>query len=150
VDNKKIQIKKLTGQDTLLFQKLILLFQDVFEMENPVTVKVSYLKHLLNKSGFIVLIITCENKIVGGLTAYELPMYYAECAEVYMYDIAIQPEFQRKGFGSKLLAALKEYCGENKITGFFVEAHEADKHAVAFYSRAGGKAEKVVHFNFEA
>jgi hypothetical protein len=30
----------------------------------------------------------------------------------------------------------------------FVEAHEEDQHAVNFYYKAGGQAEKVVHFNF--
>jgi len=148
MDDKKIQIKKLGNKDLFLFEKLIVMFQDIFEMENRVVAKVSYLENLLLQPGFIALVIMYEDEVVGGLTAYELPMYYAEYSELYIYDIAIKPEFQRKGFGTRLLSALKKYCKENRIKEFFVEVHEEDKHALNFYHSRGGKAEKVVHFNF--
>ena len=51
--------------------------------------------------------------------------------------------------GKKLIETLAEYCKQNNIKTMFVEAHEEDKHAIEFYHSAKGKAEKVVHFNFE-
>jgi aminoglycoside 3-N-acetyltransferase I len=149
MSKKVIHIKKLGNKDLLLFQKLILLFSNVFEMDNNASAKKSYLKSLLSNTAFIALVIFHEDEIVGGLTAYELPLYYAEYSEIYIYDVAIKRQFQRMGFGNKLLSSLKKYCRKNTIKEFFVEAHEEDKHSVSFYHSAGGKAEKVIHFNFE-
>ncbi len=148
MDNKKLQIKKLAEHDLLLFKKLIQLFHKVFEMENALTANEAYLKTLLPKRSFIVYAAVYENEVVGGLTAYELPMYYSEGSELYIYDIAVKSEFQRKGVGKQILLSLKEYCRQNGIKEMFVEAHEEDKHAVDFYHSSGGQAEKVVHFNF--
>ncbi|MEO6167734.1 MAG: GNAT family N-acetyltransferase [Chitinophagales bacterium] len=149
MNNTTLQIKRLDSNDVDLFRELVSLFQEVFEMENRATPNESYLKSLLGKPGFIVLVLICENEIAGGLTAYELPLYYGEYSEVYIYDVAIKPTFQRRGFGKMIIAALKEYCRENRIKQFFVEAHEEDDEAVKFYYSTGGKAEKVVHFNYD-
>jgi aminoglycoside 3-N-acetyltransferase I len=145
---KNFQLKRLGENDLLIFQKLIQLFQKIFEPKNPIIPSESYLKTLLQKSGFVALVILHEDQIVGGLTAYELPMYYGEYSELYLYDIAVASEFQRKGLGKELLLFLKKYCKENNIKEFFVEAHEEDKHAINFYNSNGGKAERVIHFNF--
>ena len=144
----EFQIKRLEKNDVLTLKKLILLFDEVFENETPAAASESYLKTLLEKSEFIAFVAVRGNEVAGGLTAYELPMYYIEQSELYMYDIAVKSDFQRMGLGKKLLAALREYCRQHGIKEMFVEAHEEDKHAVGFYHTAGGHAEKVVHFNF--
>ena len=146
--NEAVQIKRLTTEDILIFKKLIHLFREVFEMKTPGIIKESYLKNLLEKQEFIAYAIIYENEVIGGLTAYELPMYYSGYSEVFIYDIAIQPEFQRKGLGKKLLLTLKEYCRQNGIKEIFVAANEEDKHALNFYKSIGGNAESVVHFNY--
>ncbi len=136
-------------QDVLFFKELVCVFQEVFETENPATPKETYLQSLLDKPGFIVYAVICKNTVIGGLTAYELPMYYGEYAELLIYDIAIKTEYQRKKIGAKLILTLKEYCKYNGIREFFVPANEEDKHALDFYHHTGGIAEKVVHFNYE-
>ncbi|HXA00950.1 MAG TPA: GNAT family N-acetyltransferase [Cytophagaceae bacterium] len=149
-NNKEFQIKRLGVQDVSILKRLLHLFQEIFEMEKPVITNESYLQKLLGKTDFIAYVVICENEIAGGLTAYELPMYYSEYSEVFIYDIAISPEFQRKGLGRKLLSTLKEYCRQNGIREIFVAANEEDAHAVNFYKSTGGRAERVVHFNYEA
>jgi aminoglycoside 3-N-acetyltransferase I len=146
--NTEFHIHRLGPNDLTLFKKLIALFHKVFETENPATADESHLKSLLAKPEFIVFVALHENEVVGGLTACELQMYASNHSEAYIYDIAIQPEFQRKGCGKKLLSAFSDYCQQNGIKEFFVEAHESDEHAVNFYRSSGGKPEKVVHFNF--
>jgi aminoglycoside 3-N-acetyltransferase I len=141
-------VKRLEKKDLIFFQKLIALFREVFEMKQPIHVEGSYLTQLLENPDFIVYAIFFKNEIVGGLTAYELSSYYAESAEVFIYDIAIKPAFQRKGLGRQLLLSLKEYCAQKNIKIMFVEANEEDEHAVDFYHSTGGKAEKVIHFNY--
>ena len=103
---------------------------------------------MLNKNEFICFIALLDDDVVGGLTAYELPLYYSSKSEVYNYDLAVKSTFQKTGVGTKLIETLSAYCKQNGIIGMFVEANEEDKHAIAFYHKTGGMAENVVHFNF--
>ena len=146
---EKFEIKHLGKQDVVIFQKLIKVLEEVFEMKNQEIAKASYLKTMLGKPEFIAFAIIHNNEVIGGLTAHELQMYYSEYSEMFIYDIAIKPEFQRNGLGKKLMAALEKYCRQNDIKVMFVVANEEDKLAVNFYNASGAKAEKVVHYNYE-
>jgi aminoglycoside 3-N-acetyltransferase I len=148
LNTKKIQIKRLRTKDILVFQKLIQLFKEVFEMKGKTNTTKIHLKKLLGNSHFIAYVIIYENKIVGGLTAYELQKYYSEESEIFIYDIAIKQKFQRKGLGKQLLFTLREYCAANKIKEMFVAANEEDEHALDFYHSSGATPEKVVCFNY--
>jgi len=75
-------------------------------------------------------------------------MYNSDSAELFIYDIAVRPEFQRKGVGKRLMLAAQAFCTQNGIKQMFVDANEADTHALDFYSSLGGRAEKVVQFTF--
>ena len=131
------------------FRELIALFAEVFE--EPVEKEPGdyYLARLLGNKDFVAIAAMDGDRVLGGLTAYVMHLYNGEYAEAYIYDIAVKNDYQRKGIGRMLIDALAEYCRENKIKLMFVEAHEEDTNAVEFYHKAGGKAEKVVHFNFE-
>jgi aminoglycoside 3-N-acetyltransferase I len=146
--DKTIQIRRLGQHDSRVFCKLIQLFQEVFETGSPLKADEIYLKQLLAKPDFIVYVILIEDKIAGGLTAYELANYYAVGAEVFIYDIAVKPAFQRKGLGKQLLSALKKHCEQNRINIMFVAANEEDQHALDFYRSSNGREEKVIHFNY--
>ncbi len=146
--DSEFQIKRLTTNDVFVFEELIKLFQVVFEMKNLQNIKPESLNELLAKPDFVAYAAIIGNKVIAGLTAYELQMYYGTYKELFIYDIAVDPAFQRVGIGQKLIASLKEYCKQNNIKEMFVEAHEEDKEAINFYNGSGGQAEKVVHFNF--
>src|SRR6187551_2454177 len=104
--NENIEIRRLGKQDINVFQELLQLFHDVFEMEETITSDASYLATLLEKEEFIVYVALSGNEVVGGLTAYELPMYYSKGSEAFIYDIAVSEKFQRKGVGKKLIDGL--------------------------------------------
>jgi ribosomal protein S18 acetylase RimI-like enzyme len=59
--------------------------------------------------------------VLGGPAAYELVNYYSEGAKIFIYHIAVKPEFQRHGAGKKLITSVKEYCRENGIREFLPE-----------------------------
>jgi aminoglycoside 3-N-acetyltransferase I len=146
---KPIEIKQLTKEDLSTFKLLIDLFNMVFE-EEPVNGENGNLTKLLGSKNFIAIAAVSENEVLGGLTAFELPMYYSEYSEIFLYDLAVKPEYQRMGIGKRLIHGLKEYCIKNGIKEFFVMAHEEDEHAIEFYRATGGKSEKVVNFLYEA
>jgi len=144
-----IEIKHLTKEDLSKFTSLIHLFNMVFEEESKIGSEANSLK-LLNSKYFIALVALAENEVVGGLTAYELPMYYSNSSEIFLYDLAVKPQYQRMGIGKRLLQSLKEYCIKNGIKEFFVMAHEEDEHAIEFYRSTGGDSENVVNFLYKA
>ncbi len=149
-DPKKLEVRKLTQEDGSAFNSLVHLFNMVFEEdENAIGTEANLLR-LLSNDHFVAMAAFYENEIAGGLTAYELPMYYSDHSEIFLYDLAVKAEYQRMGVGKRLIHALKEYCIRNGINEFFVLAHEEDEHALEFYRSTGGKSEKVINFIYEA
>jgi len=144
-----LKIKRLTESDLPIFKMLINLFNTVFQEDQPTIGSDANLSKRLGDHHFIALVALYENEVVGGLTAYELPMYYADSSEIFLYDLAVKPAYQRMGVGKQLIQNLKEYCSRNGIKEFFVMAHEEDEHAIEFYRATGGKSEKVVNFLYE-
>ena len=146
---KPFEIKQLTKEDLSTFNSLIDLFNLVFEEEPKIRTEAHSLK-LLDSKNFIAIVALADNEVLGGLTAYELPMVYSDYSEIFLYDLAVKAEYQRMGIGKRLIQSLKEYCAKNGIKEFFVLAHEEDEHAIEFYRATGGKSEKVVNFLYEA
>lgn len=144
-----IKIKRLGIADAIVAQKLFLTLQEVFGIKEPTTAEEAYVLQLLSNPAFICMAAINNDKVVGGLTAYELPMYHASYSECYIYDIGIKTTFQRMGIGRQLIAALKEHCNVNNIKTIFVEAQEEDAHAIEFYRSTGANEEQVHHFNYE-
>jgi len=142
------QIKRLTKEHLADFHALVNVFNMVFEAESKIGSETHLLK-LLSSKNFIALAALTENEVVGGLTAYELPMYYSDSSEIFVYDLAVNPEYQRMGIGKRLIRSLKSHCIKHGIKEFFVMAHEEDKHAIEFYRATGGKSEKVVNFLYK-
>jgi aminoglycoside 3-N-acetyltransferase I len=144
----RIEIQKLSNQNLDAFIELICIFENVFEMKNFIQPDKKHLQELLNKEDFFVFVAVSEGKIVGGLMAYSLMQYYSESSLVYIYDLAIKKEFQRKGIGRKLISGITDYCKEFGVEEVFVQADEADTHALDFYQSTGARSEKVVHFYY--
>jgi ribosomal protein S18 acetylase RimI-like enzyme len=78
-----------------------------------------------------------------------MPSVYYPASEVYIYDLAVESAWQRKGIGRNLIAALKDYCKGLGCKYIFVQADLVDQHAIDFYRSTGGKQEDVVHFDYE-
>lgn len=147
---EKLDVRKLTEEDVAAFHSLVNTFNMVFEEAEPAVSSDTNLLRLLSNDHFVAIAAFDENEVVGGLTAYELPMYYSEHSELFLYDLAVKPEYQRMGIGKSLIRRLKEYCITKGIDVFFVLAHEEDGHAIEFYHSTGGRSEKVINFLYEA
>lgn len=144
----KVEIKKLSSPDIEIFKELILVFEDVFEMKNFEMPHDNHLRQLLSKNDFYVFVALSNGEVVGGLTAYTLQQYYSERPLVYVYDLAVKTDMQRKGIGTKLMAEIVDYCQKTGVEEVFVQADEIDQYAVDFYRSTGAVGEKVIHFYY--
>ncbi len=142
-------IRRLGSDDVMLAEQLIQLFKTEFELNNLVPAKPSYLKSLLRKHEFICLAAIYKGQVIGGLTAYELPMYYSEYTDLFIYDIAVKHELKRKGIGLKLLDAIKLWGAQNYMREIFVDANREDAHALDFYRAGDGFEQQVMQFTFK-
>ncbi len=89
-------------------------------------------------------------RLVGGLTAHALPMTRAERSEMFIYDVAVRPDYQRQGVGRRLMAAVRDAARERGIDDVFVAADEDDAHALDFYRSLGGSPSMSAIFTFPA
>jgi aminoglycoside 3-N-acetyltransferase I len=145
-NTETLEIKRLIEADLPTFKLLINLFNMVFEENESNIGSEINLSSLLGNNRFIAMVALVENEVAGGLTAYELPMYYSDSSEIFLYDLAVKTDYQRMGIGKRLIQSLKEHCSEHGIKEFFVMAHEEDEHAIEFYRATGGESEQVVNF----
>ncbi len=128
-----IEIERLTHKGIDDFSDLIKVFEIIFEWDNFSLPTKSHLQRLLSNESFLVFVAKKDEKVVGGLTAYILDKYDNEKSSVYIYDIAVLTEQQRKGIGKLLITTLNHYCEKNGFDEVFVQAETEDTQAINFY-----------------
>lgn len=143
-----VEIVKLSAADADKFSRIVDVFAEVFEMDAFVKPPIEYFGKLLAKDSMIVFAALLNDEVIGGLTAFVLPSPYAETAEVYVYDLAVAPVYQRKGVGAMLMRGVREYSASLGAREVFLQADYVDRHAVDFYHKIGGAREDVIHFSF--
>lgn len=143
-----IQIVKLQQADIDKFTELIHVFEHVFEMEDFILPELIHLQYVLNKPDFIAIVAMDGAAVVGGLTAYTVEQYYSHKPLAFIYDIAIKPEYQRKGIGKKLITAVADHCKQNAIEQMFVLAEQDDTQALEFYRSTKASESKVINFDY--
>jgi aminoglycoside 3-N-acetyltransferase I len=119
----------------------------VFEEEHE-PLSDEYVARLLAREELWILAATSGEEIVGGLTAHTLPMTRSESREIFIYDIAVHADHQRRGVGRLLMSHLTRIAGEAGIDDLFVPADDEDAHALEFYRALGGIASPVTFFTF--
>lgn len=143
-----ITVRKLDPQSIGQFIELLHVFEVEFEMNSFNRPSRDYLQRLLDQPDFWVFVALVGDEVVGGLTAYVLPQYYTEKPLVYLYDLAVSAQFQRRGVGRQLLADLTQQGRLAGVDEVFVQADGDDMIALDFYRGTGGNAEPVVHFTY--
>ncbi len=107
-----------------------------------------YLDRLLSREDFWAIAAFEGDDLIGGITAHMLPMTRTDSLEVFIYDIAVRDDQQRKGVGRHLVTALREAAGALGIQEVFVAADNNDAHAIDFYRALGGVPAPVTFFTF--
>lgn len=142
-----MRLKRLKAGDREVAKVLFTVMAEVFE-EGRGELSDGYLDRLLGREDFWAIAAFVDNDIVGGLTAHTLPMTRAEYSEIFIYDIAVRSDHQRKGIGRGLIEELRSQAAGMGIRELFVPADNEDVHALDFYRALGGEAAPVTIFTF--
>ncbi|MBX3241311.1 MAG: GNAT family N-acetyltransferase [Chitinophagaceae bacterium] len=144
------ELSMLDAGDLDPFIELIQVFNRVFETGADKIPPDDYLRSLLAAKQFRVIVAKLDGKVVGGLTIYLLDQYYVARQLAYIYDVAVLPGNQRQGIGKLLIGKAKEYLKAEGVTEMYVQAENADAHALEFYAKTGiKKATSTTSFDYE-
>jgi aminoglycoside 3-N-acetyltransferase I len=105
-----------------------------------------YLGSLIKREDFIPLVAIVEGRVVGGLAAYVLRKFEQERSEIYIYDLAVDEAFRRRGIARGLINKLREIAREIGAYVIFVQADHGDDPAIKLYESLGTR-EDVLHFD---
>lgn len=144
-----VEIQRLTPKDTDCFSELIKVFEKVFEWESLSPPTNTYLQRLLNNKSFLVYVAKTNHSLLGRLTVHLLYRYATEKPSPYICDMAVSPQFQRKGIGKFLIASLNDNCKKNGFSEVFVQAEKDDHQAVNFSRTIPNTCElQATHFTY--
>ena len=108
----------------------------------------AYLRTMLANPHFIALAAFADGRPVGGLAAYVLPKFEQARSEIYLYDLAVDAAFRRRGIALALVRELQAVARAIGAYVVFVQADHGDDPAVALYTRLGTR-EDVMHFDLD-
>jgi aminoglycoside 3-N-acetyltransferase I len=134
-------IKKLGSDDIALAKELFYFFQIDDGIAYPIIPSNEYLHSLLQKDDFHVIIAIVDHTLIGGLTAYELDMYKEEIKEMFLYEIAVEPEQRKRGVAKALIGHLKDISIAKGIKEMYVGTSTDNHAAMKLYRSTGGEAD---------
>ncbi len=144
-----LEIQKLSSKDFELAKLLFLFFQVDNGSENPTKVSNEYMKEMLSRNDFHVLVARSGESILGGLTAYELKKYKNETTEMFLYEIGVEEVHRRKGVAAKLIDGLKQICRQKGISEIFVITEMDNEPAKKLYEKSGGEFEETAIYTYQ-
>lgn len=144
-----MRVARLRGSDRDIARRLFTLMAEVFG-EGCEPLGDAYLDRLLARADFCAVAAFEGDDLLGGLTAHTLPMTRSESAEIFIFDIAVHADHQRRGVGRQLVSQLREEAARAGIETVFVPADNDDEHALDFYRALGGDPAPVTIFTFSA
>ena len=142
-------IRRLNKNDLPLAKALIELWLKDDEVENPKLPPDKYLEKLLHKDDFYIFVAMEGDQVVGGLTAYEIPMFYREENEMFLFEIGVSREYRKQGIATALIKALKTTCLEKGIKIIFLGTSVDNEAALALYKATGGEIEIIPWVTYE-
>ena len=146
-----------TGEGDVLYKRaslqelksLLVVFGNAFEEPDTYQGAVpsdAYLESLLQDETFIPLVAVVEGHVAAGLAAYVLKKFEQERSEIYIYDLAVDENYRRRGIATGLINKLREIAREKGAWVIYVQADHGDDPAIRLYESLGMR-EEVLHFD---
>lgn len=142
-----ITYRRLGRGDDALAQRTFAMMAAVFE-EHREPLPEDYCAALLVRADMWIIAALEGDEPVGGITAHVLPMTRDATSELFIYDLAVRADRQRRGIGRALIGALREAGVAVGIEVAVVPVDNDDEHALEFYRAIGGAPSPVTLFVF--
>ena len=145
----EFHIHRLLARDIATFREMVAMMGEAFGERDTYAAAPpddDYLRALLGGRQFIALAASVGPRVVGGLAAYELRKFEQARSEIYIYDLAVDAAFRRRGIATALIDALKPIARERGAWVIYVQADPPDAPAMALYAKLGAR-EDVCHFD---
>lgn len=143
------EVRLLGAGDVALMRDMLAMFGRAFE-DIPIYTEHQpddgYLRELLDGNTFIAVAAVSEDKLVGGLAAYVLNKFEQARSEIYIYDLAVDEAFRRRGIATAMVSELQKEAASRDAYVIFVQADHGDDPAIALYTKLGVR-EDVLHFD---
>ncbi|MBP3922372.1 MAG: GNAT family N-acetyltransferase [Ruminiclostridium sp.] len=106
----------------------------------------AYLEDYFEAKKFVGFVITEDEKIIGALFAHE--KIWWNNSELYIDEMFISPDVQRKGYGSMLINEVEKYVKEHSLAGLTLCTN---KYAPAphFYRKNGFMDNEFIGFMYK-
>ena len=143
-----MRTRRLTVHDRAQARTLFALLTEVFGEETH-TLSDDYLERLLSQPSFYAVAALEQEEVIGGLTAHAIAMTRSESSELFIYDVAVSPRFQRRGVGRALVATVLSEAAVAGIHQAFVLVDRSDTHALRFYNALKGTSSPVTLYAWE-
>ena len=142
------EVRRLGPGDAASLRQLNSMFARAFDEPQTYVPEPSeaYVRRVLGREQVIALVATAEGEVVGGLVAYVLDKLEQERSEIYVYDLAVDEDFRRRGIATGLLAEVQRIAARPGAWVVFVQADYGDDPAIALYDGLGAR-EEVLHFD---
>ena len=143
------EVRVLRPGDAAAFRRMLAMFGRAFEDMPTYTAKQpddAWLERLLASGTFVAVAAFAGDEVVGGIAAYVLPKFEQPRSEMYIYDLAVDEAWRRKGIATAMIGAVQSVAAERGAWVIFVQADHGDDPAIALYTGLGTR-EDVLHFD---
>ena len=143
------RIQTLSASDIDTMRQMLAMFGEAFGERETYTASQpsdAYLADLLSGRMFIAVAAMSEGQVVGGLAAYFLRKFEQARTEIYIYDLAVDEAFRRRGIATAMIEELKAVARARGAYVIYVQADHGDDAAIALYTKLGVR-EDVLHFD---
>jgi len=147
--NHALSTRALGAFDIVGFRSLLALFGSAFDdRETYLSAQPddNYLRRLLASDTFIAVAAFDGATLIGGIAAYILPKFEQARSELYIYDLAVDAQYRRRGVATALIAELRKLAVDRGVYVIYVQADYGDDAAIALYTKHGTR-EDVMHFD---
>ena len=144
-----LEVRVLGAQDIAAACAMLNMFGREFDDVQTYTAKQPddrYLQRLLESDTFVAIVALDGTRVIGGLAGYVLPKFEQARSEFYIYDLAVEEAYRRRGVATALIERLKKLAAARGIYVIFVQADHGDDPAIALYTKLGIR-EDVLHFD---
>lgn len=94
----------------------------------------AYLEDYFDEKKFVGFIIEEDNVVIGAMFTHE--KIWWNNSELFIDEMFIIPDMQRKGYGKMLIKAAENYVSEHKLAGFTLSTNKYAP-ALDFYKKNG-------------